>query len=158
MKQRNLIWIDLAQCLWRLAYCLHKLGSVPIIGNRTYGLHQFYSVHCNIFRWLPTVISAISNSGYCVPPCLLFKMLHPTHTVYLSVLFKPHNKQEKFPYTAVICWFLQHISRDFGVVKQNLYICIYFSSVSFPKWQCHGSDCYFLMSDGRLSQILYKCA
>jgi len=85
--------------------------------------------------------------------CFL-KILDSAHAVYLCVLFRPQNKQEKFPYTNVSCWFLQHILRDFRTANQNLYICIYVSVVSFLKRQRNGSGSYILMLDGGLNQIL----
>jgi hypothetical protein len=117
------------------------------------GLHQFYRVHFKIILQLPTVISAMSHVGYCVPPCLLLKNSRfCTHSVFMC--FEQTSETGKFPYTTVSCWFLQYIVRNFRAVNQNLYICIYVSMVSSLKRQCHGSGSYILMSDGGLNQIL----
>ena len=57
-----------------------------------------------------------------IPTCLQLKILHSAHTVCLCVLFGPQNKEQVFPYTAIIVCYLQHIPRDSRAVHRNLYI------------------------------------
>jgi len=59
MKQRNLIRIELAKCLWRLACGLYENGSVPLIGNRTFS--------CPV---LPIVLSGLASYSVRTDGCL----------------------------------------------------------------------------------------
>jgi hypothetical protein len=54
--------------------------------------------------------------------------------VFLCVLLGPQNKQQVFPYTAIIVWYLQHVPRDYSAVHRNLYIsqCSIFCKRAVP--------------------------